>query len=463
MVRLFPATRTGEPRAGAWVTSPRRPPAVGLRGMVATSQPLAALAGVRALDAGGNAVDAALAAAGVLAVTEPNQCGVGGDLFALIVRDGAPAIGLNAAGHAPRRPGAALPEQFGQRSVTVPGCVAGWADLARAHSRLGLERALAPAIDLAESGFALPPKARRLWEEARGDLAPEAAAAFDPAPPVRNTALAGALRAAADGTFYTGPVAETIASVSWLDRDDLAAHTNDWVEPLRFPYAGHALLELPPPGQGSIAGWALESLARPDVPDQVEALAAAYARGYATIGGTSYVCAADGDGTAVSLIQSVFWGFGSRVLVPGGGFVLQNRAHGFVSEPGHPNAFAPGKRPFHTIIPAALEDDRGRWTAVLGVTGGEFQPQGHVQVVCNLLDRGMDPQAALDAPRFRLEADGSVSLEPPLAALVDALDRPARVVDDADEYGNGHVIARDDDGLLIGGSEPRRDGLALGY
>jgi gamma-glutamyltranspeptidase/glutathione hydrolase len=134
-----------------------------------------------------------------------------------------------------------------------------------------------------------------------------------------------------------------------------------------------------------------------------------------------------------------------------------------VSEPGHPNAFAPGKRPFHTIIPAALEDDRGRWTAVLGVTGGEFQPQGHVQVVCNLLDRGMDPQAALDAPRFRLEADGSVSLEPPLAALVDALDRPARVVDDADEYGNGHVIARDDDGLLIGGSEPRRDGLALGY
>src|SRR5215211_1580909 len=120
MVRLFPATRTGEPRAGAWVTSPRLPPAVGLRGMVATSQPLAALAGVRALDAGGNAVDAALAAAGVLAVTEPNQCGVGGDLFALIVRDGAPAIGLNAAGRAPRRPGAALPEQFGQRSVTVP-------------------------------------------------------------------------------------------------------------------------------------------------------------------------------------------------------------------------------------------------------------------------------------------------------------------------------------------------------
>ena len=197
---------------------------------------------------------------------------------------------------------------------------------------------------------------------------------------------------------------------------DLEAHRNDWVEPLAFSYRGHQLLEMPPNGQGSIAGWALESLRSPELPDQVEALAAAYQRGYATIGGTAYVCAADGDGMAVSLIQSIFYGFGSQVIVPGHGFMLQNRGSGFVEPPGHPNGFAPGKRPFHTIIPAALLDADGRWAAVLGVTGGQFQPQGHVQVLVNMLEHGLDPQAALDAPRYRLEEDGTVSLEPPLQA-----------------------------------------------
>jgi gamma-glutamyltranspeptidase/glutathione hydrolase len=150
------------------------------------------------------------------------------------------------------------------------------------------------------------------------------------------------------------------------------------------------------------------------------------------------------------------------VLVPGKGFTLQNRGAGFVLEPGHPNTFAPGKRPFHTIIPAALLGGDDRWKAVLGVTGGQFQPQGHVQVACNLVDRGMDPQAALDAPRFWLEDDGMVWLEPPLAHLADTLGRRAEVLDIEDEFGNGHVIARGDDGLLHGGSEPRRDGVALG-
>ena len=169
---------------------------------------------------------------------------------------------------------------------------------------------------------------------------------------------------------------------------------------------------MPPNGQGSIAGWALESLALAGAaPTRCEALAAAYERGYATIGGTAYVCAADGDGMAVSLIQSIFYGFGSQVIVPGHGFMLQNRGSGFVLEPGHPNGFAPAKRPFHTIIPAALLDADGRWAGVFGVTGGQFQPQGHVQVLVNLLDHGHRPQAALDAPRYRLEEDGTVSLE----------------------------------------------------
>jgi gamma-glutamyltranspeptidase/glutathione hydrolase len=341
--------------------------------------------------------------------------------------------------------------------------VAGWTELAGRFSRLGLPAALAPAAALARAGFEIPPKSLARWREHHADLSGAAAAVLAPASPWRGDGVAAALEEAAAGTFYTGPVADAIASVCWLDAADLTAHACDWVEPLRFGHAGAVLLELPPNGQGSIAGWALESLRSPAPADQVEALATAYERGYATIAGTAYVCAADGDGMGVSLIQSVYYGFGSRVLVPGYGFVLQNRAAGFTAEDGHPNAFAPGKRPFHTIIPAALLDGDGRWTALLGVTGGQFQPQGHVQVVVNLLDHGLDPQAALDAPRYRLEEDGSVSLEPPLADLAGVFgDRPARVLDDEGNYGNGHVIVREPDGRLLGGTEPRRDGLALG-
>jgi gamma-glutamyltranspeptidase / glutathione hydrolase len=446
----------------SWTTSPDRPTAVGVRGMVATSQPLAAAAGVRALEAGGNAMDAALAAAGVLAVTEPNQCGPGGDLFAIVLRDGERPVGLDASGRSPREPGDALPELFGARSVTVPGCPAGWTDLARRFSKLGLERALAPGVELARRGFAMAPKNRRGWTVDWKDLEGEAAEVFRPDDRHANPAIADTLEQVAAGRFYQGALAQAIADASWLSPDDLAEHENRWVDPVEFAYRDHVLLEMPPAGQGSIAGWALESLASPAPRDQVAALADAYARGYATIGGTAYVCAADGDGMAVSLIQSIFYGFGSQVIVPGRGFMLQNRGSGFVLEPGHPNAFAPAKRPFHTIIPAALLGADGRWAAVFGVTGGQFQPQGHVQVLVNLLDHGMQPQAALDAPRYRLEQEGSVSLEAPLAGLVDAFDRPAAVVDDEGNYGNAHLILRRSDGLLLGASEPRRDGIALG-
>jgi gamma-glutamyltranspeptidase / glutathione hydrolase len=430
--------------------------------MVSTSQPLAAMAGVDALRRGGNAMDAALAAAGVLAVTEPNQCGVGGDLFAIVLRDDAPPVGLNASGRSPAEPGGELPQLFGPRSVTVPGAPSGWTDLAVRYSSLGLEAALAPAIALARRGFPMQARNTEIWTEDWGELAGEAREVFRPGPWFANPALAGTLEAIVAGRFYEGPLAAAVAGACWLSEADLAAHRNDWVEPLAFSYRDHLLLELPPNGQGSIAGWALESLRSPALPDQVEALAEGYARGYATIGGTAYACAADGDGMGVSLIQSIFYGFGSQVIVPGHGFMLQNRGSGFVQEPGHPNGFAPGKRPFHTIIPAAMIGPDNRWSAVLGVTGGQFQPQGHVQVLVNLLDHGLDPQAALDAPRYRLEEDGTVSLEPPLAEMAGQFERPATVVDDLHNFGNGHLIRREADGVLRGGSEPRRDGLALG-
>src|SRR5438552_3553117 len=174
----------------SWTTSPERPTATGVRGIIATSQPLAAAAGVRALEAGGNAVDAALAAAGVLAVTEPNQCGPGGDLFAIVLRDGERPVALDASGRSPAEPGDALPELFGPRSVTVPGCPSGWADLAERFSKLGLERALAPGAELARRGFAVAAKNSRIWAQDWQDLDGEAARLFQPAERHANPAIA---------------------------------------------------------------------------------------------------------------------------------------------------------------------------------------------------------------------------------------------------------------------------------
>jgi len=221
----------------SWTTSPERPTATGVRGMVATSQPLAAAAGVRALEAGGNATDAALAAAGVLAVTEPNQCGPGGDLFAIVLRDGDPPVGLDASGRSPREPGDAVPELFGPRSVTVPGCPAGWTDLAQRFSRLGLERALAPGVDLARRGFARAPKNASRWAEDWQELRGEAAEVFRPAERHANSAMADTLEAIAAGRFYRGPLAQAIAGASWLSPDDLAEHQNRCVDPVEFAYA----------------------------------------------------------------------------------------------------------------------------------------------------------------------------------------------------------------------------------
>lgn len=452
------------PDADAWFAGPHRPPGVGRRGMVATSSPLAAMAGMRAFEHGGNAADAALAAATVLAVVEPNQSGLGGDLFALVVRDGERPAGLNASGRAPADPGELLPTVFGATSVTVPGCVAGWTDLAKRCSRLGLAAAVEPAIELAERGFTIAPRNLEEWSSDWAELTGVAARHFAVRDPFSNREVAESLRAVADGTFYSGRCGEAIVTGSWLSEADLAGHSNEWVDPVEFGFRDHTLLELPPNGQGSIAGWALEALGDDLSPAaQVEALAAAYARGYASIGGTSYVCAADGDGMGVSLIQSIYYGFGSQVLADGCGFMLQNRGAGFVLDSGHPNQFAPGKRPFHTIMPGAVLDADRRWRSVLGVTGGQYQPQGHLQVVVNLIGHGHDPQTALDLPRFRLEEDWTVAVEPPLADQLSTFNgRAARVVADVHNYGNAHVIDRSGDGLLRGGTEPRRDGVVLG-
>jgi gamma-glutamyltranspeptidase / glutathione hydrolase len=464
-----------------------RPPAVAAEAMVATSQPLATRAGLRALERGGNAADAALAAAAVLCVTEPMSTGIGGDCFAQVWRDGR-LEGLDSAGPAPAAADPLAPvEQTGPRSVTVPGAVAGWAELAERHGRLGLDGCLEDAIAAAEGGFAVAPRTAKAWAQLGGPLGP---------PPrvgdvVYQPDLGATLRrigAEGPSAFYEGEVAAAIAEVTWLDESDLAAFEPRWVEPLRLSYKGVEVCELPPPTQGVCALEALGLLERssPGVASQIRcvqlALEDALARvrdgadvselltpeyldarrGRAVVteprGGTVYLCAVDGDRMAVSFIQSLFEGFGSGIVAPGTGVVLQNRGACFAVS----GAVEPGRRPYHTIIPGMLLRD-GDLAGPFGVMGGFIQAQAHMQVVSAIVDDGLDPQAAIDRPRFRVDGE-LVRLEEGLWDREPDLKRLGyRTVRDPDTYlfGGGQAILVSGD-ALVGGSDPRKDGYAGG-
>jgi gamma-glutamyltranspeptidase/glutathione hydrolase len=489
--------------------------------MAATSHPLATRAALRVLEEGGSAVDAAVTAAAVLCVCEPYSTGIGGDLFAIVWDDGR-AHGLNASGRAPE---SLDPEALaeiavsGPTSVTVPGAVSGWAALLDRFGSASLDRCLAPAIEAAEQGFAVTPVIAAAWAVlARGLSDGEARRVFGDAPVVGQTVrlpdLGQSLRLlAAEGpaALYDGPLSDAICNASWLERSDLAAHVPEWVEPLRLAHRGAQVLELPPNGQGAVALQAL-ALVEPLTPRavvdrihlQAEALKLAFADGYGQIadgplptgyldpaylaerrglidrdragspvagalprGGTIYLACVDAERRACSLIQSVYQGFGSGVVAPGTGIALQNRGACFTLEAGHPNRIGPGKRPYHTIIPGLLVRD-GSLLGPFGVMGGHFQPQGHLQVVERLLAEGLDPQAALDAPRFRVDLAGrewTLALEPPLWPLEHELQRRGhRVLRDPDPgaFGGGQAILVRDE-VLVGGSEPRKDGYAAGF
>jgi gamma-glutamyltranspeptidase/glutathione hydrolase len=487
--------RAGSAHSSGW----RRMPAVAGETMVATSHPLATRAGLRAFERGGNAVDAALAAAAVLPVVEPTDNGLGGDAFALVWHGGV-LYGLNGSGRSPAELDAGGVDETGPRSVTVPGAVRLWADLAERFGRLGLEGALEHAAELAETGVACTARIADKW--AAAGPAPW------PAPAIggryRLPELAATLRRVASGgpdAFYTGKVAAAIAAASWLSESDLAEHRSEWVEPLRYDYRGVEVCELPPNGQGAAAllALALYDGLEPGLHTQIEAMKVALADTRAVVhdgplpedffgadrlarrralirddaaldpvlelprGGTTYLCAVDGDGTAVSLIQSLYGRFGSGVVAPGTGVVLQNRASGFVDDPAHPNALGPAKRPFHTIIPGMLLEG-GRLLGPFGVMGGPMQPQGHVQVVLRLVDHADDPQAALDAPRWRVEEGRTVELEPGLWHAEEhlrALGHDVRRAGNQHAFGVGQAILRVD-GALIGGSDGRGDGYAAG-
>lgn len=467
--------------------------------MVATSHPRATRAGVRALERGGNAVDAALAAAATLCVAEPGHTGMGGDLFAQLWWEGE-LVGLNGSGRSPAElPENARASEFGPTSVTVPGAVRAWADLAERYGRLGLDAALADAIDGAENGIAATERVALHWAGAAG-RAPWPAPARGEV--YRLPALAATLRRlASEGpeALYAGRVAEQIAASCWLSEADLAGHASDWVEPLRLAYHGVEVCELPPNGQGAAALIALGLLdGLPDtLHSRIEAVKLALADAYAFVadaplpeflldpahlearrglvsperalepvpstpprGGTTYLCAVDGDRNAVSLIQSTYEHWGSGVLAGDTGIVLQNRGAGFTAGP---NRLEPAKRPFHTIIPGLLLRDGELW-GPFGVMGGAMQAQGHVQLVHGLVDRGLDPQRALDAPRFRVGAGRAVALEPGLAGKLDALQvlgHEAVVAADEHGFGVGQCVLVDGEALL-GGSDGRGDGGAGG-
>ena len=469
-----------------------RPPTVAANGMVATSQPLATRAGLRALEDGGNAADAALAAAAVLAVTEPTGNGIGGDNFAIVWKDGR-ADGLDSAGPAPKNADPLTPVDVdGPHSVTVPGAVGGWAALAERHGRLGLDACLADAIDAAENGFAVTPLTAAAWQ--RAQRVPEA---YLPPPKVgeivRLPELAATLRRiAADGpaAFYEGDVARAIASVSWLEEEDLAAYEARWVEPLSISYRGHTVLELPPPTQGvaALEGLGLLERSSPSLPSQIRCMQLALEDALARVrdeadvsdllepafldrrraesqvavaepaGGTVYLCAVDSDRMAVSFIQSNYMGFGSGLVAPGTGVALQNRGACFSVS----GAVEPGRRPYHTIIPGMLLRD-GALAGPFGVMGGFLQAQAHLQLVSAIVDDGLDPQAALERPRFMVDGD-VVKLEEGLwerEADLGGLGFKTVLETNAGYFGGGQAILVSGD-ALVGGSDPRKDGYAGG-
>jgi gamma-glutamyltranspeptidase/glutathione hydrolase len=495
---------------------------------------------------GGNAADAALAAAMALTVLEPTSNGIGSDAFVLIW-DGERLHGLNASGRWPgsedpqalRERGPAAMPQRGWHSVTVPGAPALWQDLSGRFGKLEPARLLAPAIEFAERGFPVSPVISTLWKRAapaftggedpalhgwretftRGGATPEAGSVWC------SPGHARCLRTLAErglGDFYQGEVAAAIAAYAArtggaLSAEDLAAHRNEWVEPIGMDYGDLTVWEIPPNGQGIAALQALGILDGLSARDralldpqrlhlQIEAMKLGFADAYRYVadperaqvptrgmldrdylaarralvgeraaapaagdpprGGTVYLCAADRDGMMVSLIQSNYMGFGSGVVLPELGISFQNRAAGFVLDPAHPNAAAPGKRPRHTIIPGFLT----RGTAALGpfgVMGGEMQPQGHLQVAAALADHALNPQAALDMPRWKWNSGLEVELEPGAdPSLVSALERRGhqiKVAADSLGFGRGQMIVRLDSGAYAAGSEPRTDGAAVGY
>ena len=519
---------------------PGRSPGISGEGMAATSHPLATLAALDVLRAGGNAVDAAITAVAVLCVIEPHMTGIGGDCFCLIAEPGKPVWGYNGCGRAGARASTEALLAKGMRgieitsphAVNVPGAIEAWDAILNAHGTITLDRALKPAIRYAEEGFPVAARIASDWKDLVGKLKhPGAAKHYLPggrAPQegdiVKLPALAATLKAIAkDGprAFYQGPIAqdmvETLAALgAALTVEDFANHRGEAVTPISTNYRGIDLVEIPPNGQGLTALVMLNILENFDLaalaplgPDrfhlmleaarmafavrdthiaepsfmrqQVSALNdKAFAKKLAakidrnkrvplptapTPGSdTVYLTVVDRDRRAISLINSLFSAFGTGICSEKTGVMFNNRGSGFVLDPAHPNALGPNKRPMHTIIPALAMRD-GRLHTTFGVMGAHYQPMGHVQMVLNMFDYGMGIQSAIDAPRAFFEGNATlVERGMPADTVAGLKARGHEVVTAPAPWGGAQAIRIDwQRGVLIGGSEPRKDGCALGY
>jgi len=510
------------------------------------------------LQAGGNAVDAAIATAAVMTIVEPVSNALGSDAFCLLW-DGHTLHGLNASGRAPQAwtpqyfsrkyaTGARTPPVRGWDSATVPGAVAAWVAMSERFGKLPFADLLAPAIAIAERGYAVPVVVQQKWAAATPLLAdqPGFAQAFMPHGRAPNVGerfqfpdAARTLRLIAQSrgqAFYGGEIAQAAASHARahggaMTVADFAGYRPEWVEPIGMDYAGRdgdncTLHEIPPNGQGIAALIALGILKNFDLAAlpvdgvdaqhlQIEAMKLAFADVYRFVaepasmevgaaqmldagylasraklidrkraqdfgagnpvkGGTIYLSTADESGMMVSFIQSNYMGFGSGIVVPGYGLSMQNRGHAFSLEANNPNVVAPGKRPFHTIIPAFLTKagTQGREAVMsFGVMGANMQPQGQLQTLVRMLSFGQNPQAACDAPRWRfnagLEINVEASMDPVTAAGLQARGHRVEVIDDSyQDFGAGQFIWRLGDPAAEGyvaASDPRRDGQAVAF
>lgn len=511
-------------------------------GMVAASTPQAAQAGLEILMKGGNAIDAAIAAAVTETVCEPCTNGIGSDTFMIAWSQGK-LHGLNASGPSPSRQSLQqVKEQYtamprnAWASVNVPGAPAAWVALSERLGRLPFADVMKPAIRYAEQGFAVAPivgssvqsayrtyKKNNVGPQFRGwfeTFAPQDRP-FAPGDIVQMPGHAETLQQIADSkaeAFYRGAIAEKIVAFSQetggvFCLDDFGHYQPEWVDPVSIHYKGYDVFELPPNNQGIVALMALNILKGFDLADRenpqtyhlmIEALKLAFADGHKQItdprfmkvsveqllaesyaeqrrrligeealspepgdpfsGGTIYLCAADNEGNMISLIQSNYTGFGSGIVVPGIGVALNNRGANFSLDENHVNVYAPGKRPYNTIIPGFLMKD-GQPIGPFGVMGGFMQPQGHLQMVVNTVDYGMNPQESLDAPRFQWTADKSVDVEQSVPLHVQqGLTRKGHIIVPkvaAGGFGRGQIIWRMPNGVLAGGTEPRTDGSIM--
>ncbi|KAJ3207487.1 hypothetical protein HDU67_007438 [Dinochytrium kinnereticum] len=546
----------------------RRSAVYSTHGMVSTSQPLATRVGLAILERGGNAADAAVAAAAVLNLTEPCSTGIGGDAFCLFYDAKSKTVkGLNASGRSPmaldleaaRRlgiEGDAIPSR-NINSVTVPGAAAGWVDTVEKYGsgKFTMKEILAPAIRLAEEGYPISPLTAFFWgrsETLIKNASPNGNEMLKDgrAPKVgeimKMPTLARTFRAIAeegkDG-FYKGRIAEEIVGLirsqgGVMTLEDLAAHHSTEIEPISYTYQTGVepttVHECPPNGQGITALIGLGLLEAMQTSGKVPALATLEHNGVeylhalieamriafadakyhvadpdvvhvpskellskeylteratlfdpthasidvkegspANSSSTVYFSVVDGEGNACSFINSNYEGFGTAAIPKGCGFTLQNRGSNFVLKEGHPNCLAPRKRPYHTIIPAIATRGKDLYLSY-GVMGGFMQPQGHVQVLLNMLHFNMDPQSALDAPRFCITPTpgGVVDIEEGIdEKVVDglkALGHNVRVLKGhmRAQFGRGQIIEWRRDGespsgfVLAAGSDPRGDGMA---